>query len=53
MEIRDFSEEELWRTFKHCREYQIYMAIVQSEIEDGLTVESLYEDQELDHSYER
>lgn len=53
MEIKDFSEEELWRTFKHCREYQNYIAIVKSEIEDGLTIESLYEDQEQDYCYER
>jgi hypothetical protein len=42
-EIKDFSAEELHRVFKHAREQLLYTSIVRQAIEDGLTIDSLYE----------
>lgn len=41
--IRSFSEEELHRVFKHAKEQLLYTAIVRAAIEDGFTIDSLYE----------
>ncbi len=41
--IRNFSEEELHRVFKHAKEQLLYTSIVRSAIEDGFTIDSLYE----------
>lgn len=40
--IRDFSEDELWRVFKHSANSGLYMAITKREIADGLTIAKLY-----------
>jgi hypothetical protein len=50
--IRRFSDGELWRVFKHAKEYTAYMAIAKTAIKDGLTIESLYE-QDNEHDIER
>lgn len=42
--IRNFSEEELHRVFKHAKEQLLYLSIVRSAIEDGLSINSLYEE---------
>jgi hypothetical protein len=42
-EIRDFSEDELWRVFKHSANSGLYLAIIKREIADGLTITSLYD----------
>lgn len=52
MEIRSFSEDELWRVFKHSRHSGLYLSLVQKEIKDGLTITSLYE-QDHDRGLER
>lgn len=41
-EIEDFSEDELWRVFKHSRNSGLYIAIVKREIADGLTITKLH-----------
>lgn len=41
--IKNFSDEELHRVFKHAKEQLLYMSIVRTAIEDGLTINSLYE----------
>ena len=51
--IRNFSEEELHRVFKHAKEQLLYMSIVSMAIEDGLTLDSLYEDRGHDRGFER
>ncbi|MCU0431821.1 MAG: hypothetical protein MUC87_00030 [Bacteroidia bacterium] len=45
-EIKNFSAEELHRVFKHAREQLLYTSIVRTAIEDGLTIDSLYEDRD-------
>ncbi|MEO5644451.1 MAG: hypothetical protein ABIQ40_02005 [Bacteroidia bacterium] len=50
--IRNFSSEELHRIFKHSKEQLLYTSIVRMAIEDGLTIESLYE-QDRDLGFER
>lgn len=50
--IRNFSEEELHRVFKHAKEQLLYRAIVRTAIEDGFTIDSLYE-QDRDQGLER
>jgi hypothetical protein len=50
--IRNFSDAELHRVFKHAKEQLLYTSIVKMAIEDGLTVNSLYE-QGHDHGLER
>ena len=40
--IKNFSEEELHRVFKHAKEQLLYRSIVRSAIEDGLTIDTLY-----------
>lgn len=41
--IRDFSAVELHRVFKHAKEQLLYTSIVRMEIDNGLTIASLYE----------
>jgi hypothetical protein len=41
--IKDLSAEELHRAFKHSKEKLIYTAIAKTAIENGLTISSLYE----------
>lgn len=41
-EIEDFSEDELWRVFKHSRNSGLYISIVKKEIADGLTITKLH-----------
>lgn len=41
--IRDFSPGELHRCFKHCKEKLLYTAIVNTAVENGLTITSLYD----------
>jgi len=51
--IRNFSEEELHRVFKHAKEQLLYRSIVRSAIEDGFTINSLYEDRDHERGLER
>lgn len=50
--IRDFSSEELHRVFKHCKEKLFYTAIVKDAVDNGLTIQALYE-QDHDHGISR
>lgn len=51
--IKDFSDEELHRVFKHARERATYLSLVKNAISNGLTVESLYQDQDHEHGFDR
>ena len=50
--VKDFSAEELHRVFKHAKEQLLYTSIVRMEIDNGLTITSLYE-QDQDRGLER
>jgi hypothetical protein len=52
MEIKSFSEDELWRVFKHSRHSGLYLSLVRKEIKDGFTITSLYE-QDHDRGLDR
>lgn len=50
--IKSFSDEELHRVFKHAKEQLLYTSIVRMAIEDGLTINNLYE-QDRDRGLDR
>jgi hypothetical protein len=50
--VKDFSAVELHRVFKHAKEQLLYTSIVRMEIDNGLTITNLYE-QDQDRGLER
>lgn len=44
--VKNLSEDELWRAFSDYANARLYMAIIRKEISDGLTIKKFYADRE-------